>query len=213
MNVTMEQFLEGSLVSSISHAIMTNLYPELSYEQSWDGCNFSMNNGNGIRGTVTFLNNRCIGAIRNERSTVFCGHEAILELIHKFPRDLIEVAKSETLQYLLEGSDCGIQPGITSAFWCDSTGLFWASNSFSQFSQDFELFKLCTLPKREAIVILQEYYGMGRNEVELLKELLIEKADCFFRQIVLTPSHKERIPGASINDECRVSLRELNIIC
>ena len=68
MNITKTVIFKGSLIASISHAIMTNVYPEFSYEQSWDGANCFIQDSSGIRGTITFETDYCVGAIRNENS-------------------------------------------------------------------------------------------------------------------------------------------------
>jgi len=213
LNVTKNQLFRGSILSSIAHAIMTNTYPELSYEQSWDGCNFSMNDGNGIRGTITFLENQCIGAIRNESGNIVYGHEAILSLIKSFPLELSCIAQTDTLQYLLDHYGDEVVPGITSIFWCDCCKLYWISDNISSFKRDFELFQICALPQRDAITVLQAYYGMNADSLELLHELFEKKSSCFSERVVLSELQKLKIPGKVINDECSESFREMNIVC
>lgn len=92
MQVTKNDIYIGCLIASISHAIMTNVYPELSYEQSWDGANYSIQNSSGMRGTITFENDFCVGAIRNEMSTSIVGGEYIQECMRNFPQKVVRKA-------------------------------------------------------------------------------------------------------------------------
>lgn len=213
LKITKTHLLRGCLVSSIAHAIMTNIYPELSFEQSWDGRNFSMNNGNGIRGTITFLERRCVGAIRNEKGDAVCGNDAIGELINCFPEELINIAKVDTLQYLLNNSGGEILPVVTSAFWCDEDGLRWASRDSASFTRDFQLFQICTLSQYEATVELQRYYGMNEDALNLLCELVALKSNNYASQVILDSVQKAKLPGNGINQECRESFQEIKILC
>ena len=125
MKITKTDVFNGCLLASIVHAVMTNEYPELSYEQSWDGTNYSIQNSEGMRGTITFTDEYCIGAIRNERSDgVVCG-DSVKEYMKNFPSNVVEKASEETLQYLLLEIDGKIQPCISSAFWADNTSLYY----------------------------------------------------------------------------------------
>ena len=101
MNISKADIFRGCLISSIMHTIKVNEYPELSYEQSWDGDNFSMQNSAGLRGTISFCPDFCIGAIRNDDDVnldVKCDIQLKLE---GFPSYVAQKAKKETLQYLL----------------------------------------------------------------------------------------------------------------
>lgn len=64
--IDLKTIYKNSLTASVYYAVMTNVYPLLSYEQSWDGRNFSFQNSAGARGTITFTDAFCVGAIRNE---------------------------------------------------------------------------------------------------------------------------------------------------
>ncbi|MEK4700189.1 hypothetical protein MKX47_11380 [Solibacillus sp. FSL R7-0668] len=56
----------GCILASVAHAIMVAHYPELSYEHSWDGDNYSVVDDSGGRGTITFKDNYFVGAFRND---------------------------------------------------------------------------------------------------------------------------------------------------
>ena len=208
-------FFKGCLRSFIAHAIMTNIYPALSYEQSWDESNFSIQNSQGIRGTVTFSKDFCVCGIRNETGGLFSQNNYTFdykkELSRKFPSKIIEIAETETLQYLLIDYDGKTFPNITSVFWCDDDFFGYHSESLDQFSTDLKLFKTILMPEDEALEALSGYYEMDDNSIRLLKYLFVEKANNFNKPIILNDCQKSMIPGGQLNDECKTSLRELKI--
>lgn len=211
MNITNHKLLHGCIRSSIAHAIMTNCYPDLAYEQSWDKINFSSQNGCGLRGTITFLPDCCIGAIRNDYRDGFEGLANIKSLMQKFPMKLQKIAEQETLQYLLVDHGDEAIPSVTSIFWCDSDGLYISEECRQSFNDDFSLFQNCCAPFDYAVDELVNYYGMDTSAYQLFLLLLEQKGDCLERRIVLTEQQKNMLPGSSISNTCVETLSELNI--
>lgn len=211
MRLSKKQLFEDTLLSSLAHAIMTNVYPELSYEQTWDGRNYSVQNSSGLRGTVTFLDTNCIGAIRNDNHDIVYGEKSILSLMKQFPKGLIDIALSDTLQYLLDYHEGESMPAVTSIFWCDEKGLYWASESWDCFRKDFSLFRTCGLPEGKAIELWKEYYSMDSASLRLLRELWTRKTENSEERIILSNRQKGLIPGEFLLEECIESFLELGI--
>lgn len=211
MNITYEQLLRGCLLSSIAHAIMTNAYPELSYEQSWDGNNYSIQDENGRRATISFLDNCCIGAVRSECRNTIQGLDAIKECMLAFPANLQHVAETETLQYLLVEHNNMIVPSVTSVFWCDKNGLYTNYARFRFFQDDISIFEICFLPLDAALKALTSYYDMEPAASRLLLTLWEQKSSCFSSKIILSEEQKLMLPGEFIHGACVESLSELNI--
>lgn len=211
MNITSNELLRGCIRSSIAHAIMVNCYPELSYEQSWDGNNFSAQDGGGCRGTITFLDDCCVGAIRNERGQQILGFDAIDKYICSFPDVIQTTAKAEALQYLLVNQNGAAIPSVTSLFWCDDARLYVCQECEKNFREDVSLFKTCFLPLETATKVLVDYYNMDIATYCLFRWLVEQKGDSLSKKIVLTAAHKNMFPGIGINDACVEALSELNI--
>lgn len=210
MNISKEKIFSGCLISSIAHAIMTNVYPDFSYEQSWDGMNFSMQDSAGLRGTITFEADYCVGAIRNDKFDIdYC--ERLQKIIKDFPKNVVETAQKEALQYLLLEENGVVAPCITSMFWADTKAIHYSKNNIRDLKNDFILFKEITLPEEEAIVEWKAYYDMDSDAIRLLKMIYQEKAKNFTTMLWLDNEQKRLIPGGEINDECIESLKELNI--
>ena len=51
---------EKCMMASVAHAIMVGKYDLLSAEQSWDGLNYNFKNMGGIRGVISFTDDRYI---------------------------------------------------------------------------------------------------------------------------------------------------------
>lgn len=211
MNITRNQLLRGCIRSSIAHAIMVNCYPELSYEQSWDGNNFSVQDGSGRRGTITFLDNYCVGAIRNEMGLQILGFDAIVKRMCNFPNVVQTAAKTEALQYLLVNQNGAVIPSATSLFWCDDTRLYVCQGCEKDFLADITLFKTCFLTLETASKVLVDYYNMDNAAYYLFRWLIEQKGDSLSKRIILSAEHRKMFPGIGMNDACLESLSELNI--
>ncbi len=211
MQVTKNDIYIGCLIASISHAIMTNVYPELSYEQSWDGANYSIQNSSGMRGTITFENDFCVGAIRNEMSTSIVGGEYIQECMRNFPQKVVRKAYEETLQYLLMEKKGIVAPYVTSVFWADCNSLHYEEKYIDYIKEDFALLENIVLSPKMAIKRWKEYYDMDSKVVELVDILYQLKMKDFTSIIELKENQRKLIPGTFINSQCIEALKELNI--
>ncbi len=113
--ITSKELYNYCLLRGISHAMWNGIFYELCYESSWDRYNYSMNNSQGSRGTITFKNNNVFGAFRNDDVDDIVNLEDDLKIV---PSDLIQVAKTEALQYLLNNNESGeTVPMITTFLW------------------------------------------------------------------------------------------------
>lgn len=210
MLVNVHKVFQGCVMASLAHAIMTNVYPELSYEQSWDNTNYSMNNSMGLRGTVSFNSYFCVGAIRNEKMNRHMDAGHIQTFVRDFPQKVIETAYRETLQYLLVERDGKVQPCITSMFWADENGMYY-NDIYDAFREDIHLFEAILCPQDQAVLMWKEYYDMPLQSVCLLKHLCHEKQKDFGKSIVLGQKEREMIPGGVLKEECIESFAEMNI--
>lgn len=208
--MTRDQLLNGCILSSLAHAIMTNIYPDLAYEMSWDCNSFSVVDTN-FRGTVTFLANTCVGAVRNDEETMCYGSENILELIQGFPREVIDVAVKDVLQYLLVLREGQSVPAITGVFYCDNKGIYSLFENTLLSMKECSLFRFCMLPKYEAIKELTDYYDMDKRQIELLHQLYDQRISNLSEKIILSQCQIELIPGEGIKEECVQSFQEIGV--
>lgn len=183
----------GCILASVAHAIMVAHYPELSYEHSWDDDNYSFVDDSGGRGTITFKDNYFIGAFRNDNFPRDDIPTAI-DFFTGAPKDVIELAKSETLEYLLEEDEDGtISPSITTAIWGDNDTITSIDNIVRIVQCGGYLLEKQFMETDSAIESWRDYYEMTPEQVELLKSIYVRKVNNPHEYITLTRNDIEII--------------------
>lgn len=210
-----DELYNGCILASIAHAIMVAHYPELSNEQSWDGENYSVQDNSGMRGTVTFHDGFCTAAFRNDNSdriSTVLPMNAI-DYFRNASKEIIKLAETETLQYLLEKVGGKTIPVITTAFWGDKNGLFTVDSLDEMLKNGGELLKRQVLGHDLSVQAWQEYYDMSEPQVNLLKSIYLHKITN--PKGILTISKKEidliGIDDEDGLDESRESFSEMGI--
>ncbi|MCL2114583.1 MAG: hypothetical protein FWH31_11680 [Streptococcaceae bacterium] len=216
LGITRIDLQKSCLYASISHAISLLKYPELDYEQSWDGINYNQVNGQGARGTISFSEGVVVGAFRNENlHQSYKPADTYLEGADEKTKML---AKNETFLYLLDDlslyvSDKGntdIKPVITTAFWGDDE--IFSNDTV----EDFELhsdnlldFAFSNEEKQKEY--WKEYYEFSINEIDLVESIYEikqnnskQKIELYNFQKFLTKTYDEK--GFSA---CQDSLSEI----
>ena len=213
MAITYDNIYRGCLIASIAHAIMTNVYPDLCYEQSWDNKNYSIQDIAGMRGTISFSNEICVGAIRNENVSPINQTKLNQILSYEVPQYVRQLASQETLQYLLIKEGNLVFPSVSCIFWADHVSLYYPKGYYSRLENDFILFRRIVLPEAQAIEEWRTYYDMDDHAVALLHSLIEKKALDDKKAIILSKEQQKLIPGGVICKECSDAFREMNIIC
>lgn len=210
---TQEDLYKGCLIASLAHAIMVARYPDLSYEQSWDSFNYSVQDAEGGRGTITFKNGLCFGAFRVDRLIrESLNDETIFGLL---PIELQQIAQHETLQYMLLDNELGqVKPVVTTLFWSDHNGTMASSHTPLQFfEKGGQLIKRQVMDLSLALESWQAYYNMSKEHVLLLSRL--------FEGKLISPNYLITLDTEELkflgNDEeglreSRESFRELGIL-
>ncbi len=210
-NFNRKKLFDGCLLASIAHAIMMLKFPELSYEHSWDGMNYSMNDGCGCKATITFASNITIAAFQSIECTSVPYKSYLPD-----NKMVIQVAETETLQYLLENFDGKIHPVITELFWGVNDDLYGIDSLSTAFKKGAFLIQNHLLPIDESLNCWQEYYEMTQDECLLVKEifLLREKREYLILNEIHSNKIKELANRYSENGlkECIISLKEINIL-
>ncbi|WP_138752298.1 hypothetical protein [Paenibacillus sinopodophylli] len=212
-----EQLWKGCILASLAHSIMVAHYPELSNEQSWDGLNYSVQDSSGTRGTIAFSSDYVVAAFRNDHSErlnqVDINYDAI-RLFAGAPQVVIEIAESETLQYLLDDIEGFVKPLITSSFWWTDNICFSVDSQEILLEQGVHVLEHQFMDFEDAIDAWQEYYGMLPGQIELLISLYSRKIARPMETIVLS---KKEINSINSNDdiglkESKESFGEIGII-
>jgi hypothetical protein len=212
-NFTIEDLYSNCLLASIAHAIMVSQYPKLSNEHSWDSINYNFQNSDGIRGTITFQEEYCIAAFRDENSLRLdnLSKNSIKKFFKNAPKKVIELAEEETLQYLLENVNNEIIPLITTCFWCVGNQLFSNDSIEDMISNGMSIIEYQMLEYNESLNKWVEYYEMNEEQITLLNNLHNKKLLSPNQLIFLSNEEKKQI-GSFILEETIDSFKEIGII-
>ena len=215
LNWTIDQLWSGCILKSIAHAIMIVHHPLLAYENSWDNINYCIQDGEGMRGTVTFYNNYCIGAFRNEKCDRFNLNKIMsaYKFFESTSNEIIQLAQKETLQYLLLDINGDTVPVITTAFWGKDKELFSADSFYDFLEYGGELLETQVMDFDSAIDDLIDYYEMEPKQVQLLLQIYTRKMENPNSTIILSKKEIDMIGTDDLEglEESLISFKEMNI--
>ena len=213
LQMTFNELYERCIYSSIAHAVANLRFPFFSYEQSWDGDNFSFKPDS--EGTISFdFEKRIIaGAIidnESPRLAQYLKHQAI-ELFSEAPDNIKQLADMEALQYLLFEIEGIVLPVATTAFWLDSEGLFIFDDSIDEFWKNGgEFIRYLLGPFGELKEYLKDYSDLSTEETDLIEHLFDMKMK---GNLLITKKDLSGVDKKSEGyDEFMESLAELGFI-
>lgn len=207
-----EHLWKGCILAGIAHAIMVGKYPMMANEQSWDGLNYSIQDSSGQRGTVSFRNEYCVAAFRNDSSTRINSPIDLNKYFEGAEEYIIRLANEEALQYLLDEIDGEVKPIITTAFW-GGEELITNDTLLEMLSNGGNLLEIQFCEIAVAIQRWKDIYEMNDNQVKLLK-LLYERKIANPNQAIKLSKDGIELIGVRNDDgivECKESFAEMNI--
>lgn len=212
-----EKLWQGCILASIAHAIMVAHYPEVSNEHSWDGVNYNIQDSEGVRGTITFHSEYCVGAFRNENSDrikVINNGKQAKEYFVGAQKEIVNLAESEALQYLLEDVNGKVIPIITAAFWGVGENLFTIDSAKDMYQNGVFLLERQLMDFDRSIESWAEYYDMSSQQCELLKTIFKRKISQKAKDITLSKDDIQQIGTNDIYglEGSRVSFEEIGIM-
>lgn len=200
---------EGCLLAAIAHAVTVGEYPELNYEHSWDGINYSMNDSQGCRGTISFDEHWIVAAFRDENVLNECKDAS--EFFKGAESGIKKLAEKETLQYLLADVNGVAKPVITTAFWGSWDTLYSCQSLDDFISNGGHILSNQLREFPSGLKKWDECYEFHDGQMELITSLYENKRNRnMCDEMHLTKEEKKRLYGEV--DECVQSLRELNIL-
>lgn len=207
LSINPRKLYEGCIYAAIVHAVTVGQYPEFNYEHSWDGFNYSMNNSQGCRATITFHPEYVI-AVFQEKTSIDISRNAYDYLIG-MPDDILRIAETEALAYVLQNVSGEISPVITAAFWGT-----WDELSSNQSWEDILqnggfILENQLLNHEQALQSWNEYYELSNDEINLIESLFERKIKDKDSRIYLNAEEVKILSGDI--GECEESLGELNI--
>ncbi|WP_018756447.1 hypothetical protein [Paenibacillus terrigena] len=209
------QIWRGCTLAAIVHAMMVAHYPELSNEHSWDGMNYSVQDSTGARGTITFSPNYVVAAFRKDNSERLSANkfDEAIEYFSGAPIEVIDLAKSETLLYLLEDINGDIKPQITTSFWGTPIKSYSLDSIEELYDNGASLLEYQLMHFEEALEAWKEYYDMSNQQCELLLSIYNRKVTSPLAPIHLTKAEIKKIGDADQEglSESKISFNEIGI--
>ena len=179
----------GTVLATVAHAIGVAANPLFSYELSWDGINYSRQNSQGTRGTVTFAQGATVAVFRDESSVRIPGRSSNEYDLNWFfrgmPEDLMLLAHREALQYMLDEYEGKESPTITAAFWGDTNILTSAEPWAEVFSHGAHLLRTELTEVEAAMSEWAGYHDMSEVQSDLLRALYTRRIQELDLEIVI----------------------------
>ena len=169
LKYTVPQLNNCCLFSSVAHAVSNLRYPYFSYEQSWNGDNYSFQYG-GSRGTVTFnrKNNLVVAAFRDDRSDKIREYPTFRAsgLFCEADRRVQETANAVTLEYLYYDFGGITVPTATAAMWSEADVLYSPDEGEIFVANGGEFIDIICIPIEELAEYWREQYELTENEIK-----------------------------------------------
>ena len=209
---------KGAVLGTIAHAISLIKFPALANEQTWEGKNYSVQNTMGSYGTITFATKNTVGAFFDNHSSrnPFSSKKTydITEFFVSAPEDTINIAKSETLQYLLQDYNGSVEPIITTAFWSEDDFLTASEPWQFVIENGAHLIRIQTMPIDDGILEWQHQYEFSQPHIMLMLVIFDKKLKHFDKTITLNNSEYKMLisEGTKGIVESREAFEEFGII-
>ena len=207
LKINSKQLYEGCIQAAITHAIAVGMYPELNYEHSWDGINYCMNDSQGCRATITFHNEYIIAVFQDVDKVD--SNTNVLFFFDDAPKEIIEIAEKEALQYVLDDVDGVVKPVVTAAFWGTWDKLYSVQNFDSIVENGGHIIHSQLLSFNDAMDEWRNYYDLDTKQISLIQKLFKAKINSNGEAVILHDNESKLLYGDL--EECLVSLGELNI--
>ncbi|TCI71348.1 MULTISPECIES: hypothetical protein [unclassified Exiguobacterium] len=208
---TRQNIWEGCILASIAHAVFIADAPDLAYEHSWDGDNYSTNDGQGSRGTVAFGQEVYAAGFRNDHLAL--NPVDAKQYFIEAPDQVQQTAEQETLQYLLDEVDGEVRPVVTTVLWESEQHVFSSHPYDIMLERGADLLEVQASEYEAAIEFWEENYELTEQQLALVEKLYHLKLEDPTRRILLT---EEDIQSINANDvegieESRCSFSEIGI--
>lgn len=175
------QLWRGAMLSTIAHAIWITPDRLLSYEVSWDGINYSRNNTQGTRGTITFHRDRVVAVFCDDDSPRAPWHldgpYTLEPYSSSMPDDVRRLAEQEAFQYVVDDVDGWAISVVTAAFWSDGEALIASEPWAEVLAHGAHLIETELMHMPEALEDFRDGYEWADAEIQLLQSIFTRRME------------------------------------
>ncbi len=188
IEINPQKLYSGCIFMAVAHAVTVGEYPELNYEHYWDGINYFI-------------------AVFQDMSAEMPYQDA-MNYFKGAPEAIVELAKTEAFQYVLENIAGEIKPYITAAFWGTWDELYSTSEYGEFMKNSAHILDIQLMEIHEALKACDDYYGLTDEQMDLILFLSKQRTQTDFAMPVIL---KKANALYGDMDEIRASMNELNI--
>ena len=209
ISINPKELYQGCMFAAIIHAVLVGEYPELNHEHSWDGFNYSMNNSQGCRATITFHPQYVIAVFQDSQKINLSKNA--YDYLNNMPKDILRIAEEEALLYVLDNINGETKPVITAAFWGTWDELCSNQSWDDILENGGYIINNQLQSHKDSLIQWDDYYGLNDGQMNLVESLFERKIIKGETEIHLDSEEMRNLYGEI--EECEESLRELNIFC
>lgn len=200
------------IYASIAHAIMVGKYTLLISEISWDNENILFQNMEGIRGVISFTDNKIVCGMQNEETSIIGEKTVETNLLFDAKADIVQIAREEIFPYLLMKMDDENVPAITTMFWEENGNIYSDLNEKDMMRKSNNILLPYLYEEDDMKRFWINYYEMNSEQENLVDELYqLKKTN---RTYILDTARKDKISnwfGDNII-YCKQSMEEIGIL-
>jgi len=175
-----KRLTSGCLYSSVAHAVANLKFPFFSYDQSWNGENYSFQFDRS-RGTVTFdkENDLIVAAFRDDTSSRLLDYPEYKAawLFSEADERVRKIAESETLEYLYYAFGKVSMPAATTAMWSEGDAMYSPDDDAAFIVNGGEFIGIICAPPEELAEHWIEQYEFTEDELAAVDYLYKSKCD------------------------------------
>jgi hypothetical protein len=200
----------GCLQASIAHALGALEHPTVATAHGWDGCNYNVQDHAGAIGTVSFAAVGVFGGFFD----VHVDREPLRGYLDDLDPALAELARSETLQYLLQTVNGRTEPVVTTVVWSEGQQLAAREPWPEALRHGARLIEKQLLPPDVALQRWRELFDLTEEQTTIAAALFARRIDAGSAPVVLDPAARAEIERhePAGRDRCLALLAEVRIV-
>jgi hypothetical protein len=203
---------ENCILDTIVHALQNCIYPDFDYEKSWSKSNFSINNSEDTRATITYDDSYIVVGVRNDRLENYFGNSDDNYLVNLAPQQIKDIANKQTLQYLLIDKNNSQVPAISAFLWI-TDGKAFSQQSYSDLMKSgVETIAYLLFDKDKLMDYWKEYYEISENQISFVFEIYEAYTKLLSHNLNINRETIEKRYGHKVNNECIESFNEIGIL-
>jgi hypothetical protein len=163
-NFSSRQLWDGARIATIAHALWIIADPSLAHEQGWDGHTYYVSDTEGSFGSVSFLPDGIVGAFFSTQGDVQYKGTRIVDLFADAAPEKYTAAKSNVLDFMLQGEQNNNEPVITTACWSENEHVV-SPHAWEEFlEKGGRLIEAQGTPVPDALAYWASYYDFNAEQ-------------------------------------------------